>query len=126
MPRTVPLVLGAVLLVIIGLSGLAAGVTIVAAMTSAAAPPVVGLEIGFGIAIYGLLATGSAIGVFLRRRAWWSTGIATIVAGLVVLFGLAVAVGPDPMFGSGIAIWGVTLACLLAPPTRRALGGQPD
>jgi hypothetical protein len=119
--RPYPLVLAAVLLVIIGLSGLGAGITIVQAMTKSPPLPLVGVQIGLGIAAYGLVAAIAGIGLLGRQRRFWWLAVGTIGAGLAFLVGLIVIANLDPVVTSGIAIWGITLACLLAPATRAAL-----
>jgi hypothetical protein len=122
--RPSPLLLAAVLLLVIGLSGLGAGLTIVGAMTNGPVVPIVGMQIGLGIAGYGVLATVASIGLLGRRRAFWWLAVATIGAGLVLLVGLIGLIGLasiDPVFATGIVIWGIALACLLAPATRAAL-----
>jgi hypothetical protein len=119
--RPYPLVLAAVLLVIIGLSGLGAGITIVQAIMKAPSVLLVGVQIGLGIAVYGLVTAIAGIGVFGRQRQFWWLAVGTIGAGLAFLIGLIVITGLDPVVTSGIAIWGVALASLLAPATRAAL-----
>ena len=119
--RPTSLSLAALLLLIIGLPGLGVGVTIAQAM-SAPAVPSAGLQIGLGIAGYGLLATTSGIGLLRRRPAFWWLAVATIGAGLVFQIALISIASLDPVFATGIVVWGVTLACLLAPDTRAALG----
>ena len=119
--RPFPLVLAAILLVIVGLSGMSAGLTIVQAMTTTPPVPLVGIEIGAGIAGYGVVATIAGVGLFARRRTFWWLAVGTIAAGLAFLIGLVVIAALDPVVTSGIVIWGITLACLLAPGTRAAL-----
>ena len=118
--RPFPLALAAVLLLVIGLSGLGVGITITQAM-SAPAVPATGLQIGLGIAGYGLLATISGIGLLGRRRRFWWLAVATIGAGLAFQIWLVAISGLDPVFATGIVVWGVTLSCLIAPATRAAL-----
>jgi hypothetical protein len=119
--RPFPLVLAAVLLLIIGLSGLGTGFTITQAMTGTPAVPVVGVQIGLGIALYGLLATVAGIGLLGRRRAFWWLAVATIGAGLVFVIGLIAITSLDPVFATGIVIWGLALSCLVVPATRASL-----
>jgi hypothetical protein len=119
--RPVPLVLAAVLLIIIGLSGLGAGLTIIQAMTGTSTAPVAGVQIGLGIAGYGLLATVSGVGLLGRRRRFWWLAVATIGAGLAFQVDLIAITSPDPVFATGLVIWGIALGCLLVPATRRSL-----
>ena len=118
--RPFPLALAAVLLLVIGLSGLGVGITITQAM-SAPGVPATGLQIGLGIAGYGLLATISGSGLLGRRRRFWWLAVATIGAGLAFQIWLVAISSLDPVFATGIVVWGVTLSCLIAPATRAAL-----
>lgn len=118
-----PLVFAAVLLLIIGLSGVGAGITITTAMIQGPDVPVVGIQIGVGMAGYGLLAAVSGIGLLGRRRAFWWLAAATLGAGLAFLIGLIAITRLDPVFGTGLVIWAIALACLLAPATRAAMRG---
>lgn len=121
--RPTSLLLATVLLLVIGLSGASVGVTLITAMASAPDVPSTGIGIGAGIAGYGAVAAIAGIGVLLRWRPGWWLGLATIVAGLLFLTWLIVALGGlDAVFAFGLVVWAVTLVCLLAPPTRAALG----
>ena len=119
--RPLTLLVAALLLLIIGLSGVSAGISLIVAMGSARDVPLVGVGIGAAIGGYGVLTAVAGIGLLARRRwAWW-LGIVSIAAGWLFLVGLVVALGRlDPVFAGGIAIWSVTLACLLVPATRAA------
>jgi hypothetical protein len=130
--RPTTLVLGSALLVVIGLSGLAAGagfLMLLAPQSSEAAsltriPGVVqsGLLIGAIMAAYALAALVSGVGTWIGRRWAWLLGIVTILAGLGILaYCIVLLGGPDPILDFGVVIWAVTLACLLAPSTRRTL-----
>ena len=119
--RPLPQLAAAFLLLVIGGSGLAAGVTITMAMTKASTIPLPGIEIGSGVALYGGLTAIAGFGLILRRRWSWLLGVATIVGGGLFLVGLVVVLGGDEVFSFGIALWGVTLTCLLAPATRASL-----
>jgi len=113
--------LPSVLLLVIGMSGLGAGITITQAMTGTPAVPVVGVQIGLGIALYGLLATVAGIGLLGRRLAFWWLAVATIGVGLAFVIGLIAITSLDPVFATGIVIWGVTLSCLVVPATCASL-----
>jgi hypothetical protein len=119
--RPFPLALAAVLLLVIGLSGLGVGIMFTQAMAVPGVPST-GLQIGLGIAGYGLLATISGIGLLGRRRRFWWLAVATIGAGLAFQIWLVAIASLDPVFATGIVVWGVTLSCLIAPATREALG----
>ncbi|MEA2548928.1 MAG: hypothetical protein QOE42_1526 [Chloroflexota bacterium] len=118
--RPQPLSAAIVLLVLIGVSGLGAGLTITTAMTNAGTPPI-GVGIGAGIALYGALTALAGVGLMWRHRWSWWLGVATIAVGMLFLVGLIVRVGSDEVFALGVAIWGVTLGCLLAPATRASI-----
>ena len=118
--RPQPLSAAIVLLVLIGVSGLGVGLTITSGMLSAGTP-LIGAGIGLGIAVYGGLAALAGVGLIRRLRWSWWLGIVTIVAGELFLVWLIVLVGGDAVFASGVAIWGVTLGCLVAPATRAAI-----
>jgi hypothetical protein len=104
-PRPTTLVLGSALLVVIGLSGLAAGagfLMLVAPQTGEAA----------NLArIPGVVQSGLLVGAIMAGYA-----LAALLAYCIVLLG-----GPDPILDFGVVVWAVTLACLLAPSTRRTL-----
>jgi hypothetical protein len=131
-PRPTTLVLGSALLVVIGLSGLAAGagfLMLVAPQTGEAAnlariPGVVqsGLLVGAIMAGYALAALVAGVGTWTGRRWAWVLGIVTILVGLGILaYCIVLLGGPDPILDFGVVVWAVTLACLLAPSTRRTL-----
>jgi hypothetical protein len=122
--RPQPLSAAIILLLLIGVSALGVGVTIATAMTNAGTP-LTGLGIGAGIALYGGLAALAGVGLIWRRRWSWWLGVATIAVGTLLLVGLMVYVGGDEVFALGVAIWGVTLACLLAPATRASIRRGP-
>jgi drug/metabolite transporter (DMT)-like permease len=113
-----------ILLLLIGASGLGVGLTITAAMTNAGTP-LTGVGIGAGIAFYGALAGLAGVGLIWRHRWSWWLGVATIVAGELVLVWLIVLVGADGVFALGVAIWGVALGCLLLPATRASIRRGP-
>lgn len=130
--RPTTLVLGSVLLVVIGLSGMAAGAGFLMLLAPGSdeaqrltrIPGVVqsGLAIGAVMAAYALAALVAGIGMWTGRRWAWILGIVTILAGLGILaYCIVLLGGPDPILDFGVVIWAVTLACLLAAPTRRAL-----
>ncbi|HXI81752.1 MAG TPA: hypothetical protein VNM34_13150 [Verrucomicrobiae bacterium] len=118
--RTFSVVFGAVLLVFIGISGVGAGVEVLAVSSGIAT----GAAIGGGIAAYGLACAAAGIGLFqLRRWGWW-LGLGAVVAGLAVLVWMQLIVigaAPDSVSAVGLIVWGVTLVLLLLPSTRRVL-----
>ena len=121
--RPASLLVAAGLLLIIGLSGVSAGFSLIAAMGFARDAPWVGVEIGAGTGTYGVLSTVAGIGLLARRRwAWW-LGTVTIGAGWLFLVGLVIALGSvDGVFAFGIAVWSLNIVCLAAPATRAGVG----
>jgi hypothetical protein len=119
--RPLPLVIAIGLLLLIGLSGLLAGVTLIQTMAGATPVPAAGVAIGAGVAAYGFAATVAAIGLIGRRLAAWWAGVLVIGLGLVVQIALLLVARLDAVSAVGLAIWGLTLACLLAPASRRQI-----
>jgi hypothetical protein len=120
--RPLPLVLAVVLLLLIGLSGLLAGLTIIQTMAGAAPLPTAGVAIGVGIAAYGVVATAAGLGLLRRRGVAWRAGVLVLGAGLLVQVALLAVSRLDAVSAVGLAIWGLALACLAVPATRRAIG----
>jgi hypothetical protein len=111
------------LLALIGLSGIAAGLELLANLGAAAGgTPWTGIAIGVGIAGYGAIAALAAVGIWRgSRRAWWAA-VGTIVAGIVVLAAASRLVGAiDEVFAGGVLLWSTVLVALLAPGTRARL-----
>ncbi len=127
--RSASLTWAAVLLLLIGGSGIAVGASFLGAAGSG---PVLGVDIrsaalglAAGIGGYGLAAFVAGVGLFrLRRWAWW-LGVAVAAIGLVVLGFALQAAGADLIIGFGVALWGLVLALLLAPATRQAVNAAP-
>jgi hypothetical protein len=130
--RPTTVVLGSALLLVIGVSGMAAAagfLMLLAPPSSEAAnlgraPGVVqsGALVGGIMAAYALAALVAGIGTWTGRRWAWLLGIATILVGLGILaYCIVLLGGPDPILDLGVVIWAVTLACLVAAPTRRTL-----
>lgn len=125
--RPISLILAAGLLILIGLSGMAAGGDLLATAKSGAevASDVkfAALALGSTIATYGFAASLAGVGLVLLRRWAWRLGLVLVVVGLVLLVAAIVAAGPDRVFIFGLAIWGATFACLVAGATRAAVAG---
>jgi hypothetical protein len=125
--RPISLILAAGLLILIGLSGMAAGGDLLA--TAKSGPEVASdvrfaaLALGTAIGSYGFAASLAGVGLVLLRRWAWRLGLVLVVVGLVLLVVAIVAAGPDRVFTFGLAIWGATLACLVARATRDAVAG---
>jgi hypothetical protein len=121
------LVAGAVLSLVIGLSGVGVGLTFIGAALSGPrggfAPEVAeaGLRIGLGIGGYGFLVTVGAVGVWRRSWPGWWLAVATLGLGLVTLAALTVIASMDEVLFAGVVIWGVAIGLLVASPTRAAL-----
>jgi hypothetical protein len=122
--RPPTLAAAAFLNVIIGISGLIVGLTLLAALPGVAASSdvVVGAEILFGIPLYGLAATLGGIGTWRRSWVGWTLALVVDGVGLGVLVWAISLVGPDGVLAFGIAVWTLTLVLLAAPQTRRVLG----
>jgi len=119
-----PLAAAAILNVIIGLSGLAVGLTLVVALPAMAAASDVafGDEIVIVIPLYGLAATLGGIGTWRRLWVGWTLAAAVDALGLGVLIWAMTLIGPDPVLLFGVVVWTLTLVLLAAPQTRRVLG----
>ena len=125
--RPMSLILAAAMLILIGVSGMAAGGGLLGvALNGGAAADVrqVGLAMGSIIAGYGFITVLAAVGLILFRRWAWRIGLLTMLVGLVALAGATAGVGTlDPILLLGVAFWGLAVACLLMPSTRAALSG---
>jgi hypothetical protein len=118
--RPFSVIFAIVLLILIGVSGVGAGVELLAV---ASGQPT-GALIGGGIAGYGLACVAAGIGLFqLRRWGWW-LALGSVVAGLAIQLWIQVALigaAPDSVSIIGLVVWGLTLVLLLAPTTRNAI-----
>jgi hypothetical protein len=123
--RPISLILAAGLLILIGLSGMAAGGSLLGSVANgtiaSADVRAAALALGTTIAAYGFATVLAAFALILFRRWGWRLGLGLIILGLVALLIALAAAGPDPVLLYGIALWGATLACLVAPDTRRAV-----
>ena len=124
MNRPPTLAAAAILNVIIGLSGLAVGLTLLAALPSVAASAnsLAGAQILVGIPLSGLAATLGGIGTWQRSRVGWALALAVDGLGLAVLVWAITLVGPAGVFAFGVVVWTLALVLLAAPQTRRVLG----
>lgn len=129
--RPIALILAVGLLLLIGLSGMGVGGSLLGyamdPQPAAGTPIVPGAQqaaalIGAGIAGYGFATVMAAAGLVLLRRWGWRLGVVMVIAGLVALVAAIVAAGAiDGLLLFGMLFWGATLATLLADPTRRAV-----
>ena len=127
---------------VIGLSGVGVGLTLLAAMLQgpigAARVEPVGLAIAGGVVGYGALVTIAAIGMATGRRgSTWASVVLDLV-GLAVLGYAIVLAGPDEILGGGVLIWlaatGLVLAVALnrrrrsrrVPPAEPPATAPPD
>jgi hypothetical protein len=111
------------LLILIGVSGIGAGgglLSLVGSTGAAADVRGAALAMGSGIAVYGIACAFAAAGVWSRARWGWPLGVVAATVGLVLLIVATAIAGPDSLLALGLAVWGLTLACLLAGGTRRA------
>jgi hypothetical protein len=118
--RPASLVFAAVLLVFIGVSGVGAGLELLAVATG----ELTAALIGGGIAAYGLACVAAGIGTFQMRRWGWLLALASIAVGLGVLLwiqALLIGSAPDSVSVVGFLVWGLTLALLVLPSTRAAI-----
>ena len=124
MNQPITLAAAAILNVIIGLSGLVVGLTLVVALPAMAAASDVafGGEIVIVIPLYGLAATLGGIGTWRRFWVGWTLAAAVDALGLGVLIWAITLVGPDRVLLFGVVVWTLTLLLLAAPQTRRVLG----
>ncbi len=125
MNQPITLAAAAILNVIIGLSGLFVGLTLVVASIGIAVPSdtptAAALGIVVGILIYGVLAIAGGVGVWRRSRRGWWLALLTDAAGLSVLIWSLAVVGRDVVLMFGVVVWAIALTLLLAPDTRRWL-----
>jgi hypothetical protein len=125
--RPISLMFAAGLLMLIGVSGMAAGGGLLgAAAGRGPAQPGLGqvATIGVAMAAYGFAAVFAGVALLLFRHWAWRLGVFLIVIGLAGLVAVTIAVGAfDPILLFGVAIWGANLWFLMAPATRIAVQG---
>jgi hypothetical protein len=121
--RPITLLVAAGLLILIGVSGFAVGVELMGVF----APSTTSVGIAAAVGGYGLAAVVSGVALALLRRWGWWLALVIIGIGIAVLAGIQAAEigsGVDSVILTGFVVWGVTLALLVAPPTRHAAGVQ--
>ena len=120
--RPISLILAAGLLLLIGVSGMAAGGGLLGTVANGTPETsdvrTAALAIGTTMAAYGFVAVLAGVALLLLRRWAWRLGIALIVLGLVALGTSLIAAGGDPVLAFGAILWSATLVCLVAPDTR--------
>jgi len=119
-----PTMLAAIgLLILIGVSGIGAGgglLSVTGSSDAAADVRGAALLMGSGIAGYGIACAFAAAGIWSRARWGWPLGVVAAGVGLILLIVATIIAGPDSILALGLVVWGLTLACLLAPATRGA------
>lgn len=123
--RPPSLILAAGLLILIGVSGMAAGGGLLGvALNGGSAPDIrqAGLALGTIIAGYGFITVLAGVGLVLLRRWAWRIALFTMLVGLVALAAAMAGMGSlDPLLLLGVGLWGLALVCLLMTTTRAAL-----
>ncbi len=124
--RPVGLVIAAVLLVVIGVSGLLVGLQLLAigGLASGTGGEPAAFLIPAGIAAYGAAACVGGFGLFLRRRIAHRLAVVVIAIGLVELAWQTTLIGPDPVTLFAIGLWVVVLGLLLLPGVRSAMADR--
>lgn len=126
-PRPISLIVAAGLLIVIGVSGMAAGGGLLGVALNGGSPSdvrEVGLAMGSVIAGYGFITVLAGVGLIRFRRWAWRIGLLTMLVGLVALAGAIAGLGAfDPILLVGMGFWGLALVCLLLPSTGAALNG---
>jgi len=104
------------LTLLIGLSGLAAGLELLANLPRSPSGPVwTGIAIGGGIAVYGIATIVGAVGTWRRSRVGWWIAVGAIAVGLAALVLASRAGGGlDELLLGGALFWAITLALVLA------------
>jgi len=104
------------LTLLIGLSGLAAGLELLANLPrSPSGPEWTGIAIGGGIAAYGIATIVGAVGTWRRSRVGWWIAVGVIAVGLAALVLASRAGGGlDGLLLGGALFWATTLALVLA------------
>jgi hypothetical protein len=108
------------LTLLIGLSGLAAGLELLANLpASPSGPEWTAIAIGGGIAVYGIATIVGAVGTWRRSRVGWWIAVGAIAVGLAALVLVSRAGGGlDGMLLGGALFWAIALALLV--------GARPD
>jgi hypothetical protein len=106
-------VVAIVLLLMIGGSGAAVGLQLVAAMAAlGGGRDATGAWLAGGIGGYGLLLVAAAVGLVTRRRWAWALGSIVLGAGIAIIVAITVVSGPDEIVVGGLLIWTTALVFL--------------
>ena len=115
---------------LIGVSGIAAGLPLVAGVLSGALDPfqptqrdvLIAWAIAFGVLGYGALEVVGAVGVWRRSLPGWWVALVVDLIGLAILgWAFWIAGGSDGILIGGVVLWLIAIATLLVPSTRAAL-----
>lgn len=115
---------------LIGVSGVAAGLPLVAGVLSGALDQfqptrrdvLVAWAIAFGVLGYGALEVVGAVGVWRRSRpGWWVTLVVDLVGLAILGWTVWIAGGSDGILIGGVVLWLIAITTLVVPSTRAAL-----
>ena len=115
---------------LIGVSGIAAGLPLVAGVLSGTLDQfqptqrdaLVAWAIAFGVFGYGALEVVGAVGVWRRsRRGWWVALVVDFVGLAILGWATWIAGGSDGILIGGMVLWLIAIATLVVPSTRAAL-----
>lgn len=117
---------------LIGLSGVAAGLPLVAGVLSGGLDQfqpsqrdvLVSWAIALGVLGYGVLEVVGAIGLWRRSRpGWWIALVVDLVGLAILVWAVWIAGGSDGILIGGVVLWLIAIATLVVATTRRALRG---
>jgi hypothetical protein len=115
---------------LIGLSGVAAGLPLVAGVASGAIDQfeptgrdlLAAWAIALGVLAYGVLEVVAAVGLWRGRRPGWWLALIVDAIGLTILgWVLSIAGGADGILIGGVVLWLIAIWLVVAPSTRGAL-----
>ena len=115
---------------LIGVSGIVAGLPLVAGVLSGTLDQfqptrrdvLVAWAIAFGVFGYGALEVVGAVGVWRRSRRGWWVALCVDLVGLAILgWAFWIAGGSDGILIGGVVLWLIAIATLVAPSTRAGL-----
>jgi hypothetical protein len=115
---------------LVGVSGVAAGLPLVAGVLSGTLDQfqptqrdvLVAWAIAFGVLGYGALEVVGAVGVWRRSRpGWWVALIVDLVGLAILVWVLSIAGGSDGILIGGVVLWLIAIGTLVVPSTRAAL-----
>lgn len=130
MDRPSSLLWAVVVHLLIGVSGVAAGLPLAAGVLSGSLDRfqptqrdvLVAAAIAFGVLGYGALEVVGALGVWRRARpGWWVALVVDLVGLAILVWVLGIAGGSDGIIIGGVVLWLIAIGTLVAPSTRAAL-----